>query len=225
MRLKTWWSVALVGFLTVSCGKGSSTQREPVVRDSGPQAKEAVAIASDCAQLNDFFSELLLLTNQARQSAGVGTLQFSYQLGQSAQKYAEEMATQNFFSHVGKDGSTLTSRIEATGYKFTAAGENLAAGQKAARSVFQGWMSSEEHRANILQAEFTEVGFGLFDATGSSDYGRYWVQNFGKPAGDRSRAATYIPDTCGFSIANTEAAGRTTVAGISVMKSGLWHTR
>lgn len=218
MRWMAWCSVAMVGLAVTGCGGGESAQ-SPVSNDSDRiKAEEVSAVGGDCAQLGGFFDELLVLTNQARRDAGMDDLRFSYQLGQAAQGYAEDLATQNFFSHTGKDGSTLRSRIDATGYDYASAGENLAAGQTAAISVFQGWMASDGHRANILQKDFTEVGFGLFDTTGSSDYGLYWVQNFGKPQNGSSQPGIYIPDSCGFATASGDLAQDTTVAGISITR-------
>lgn len=206
-----WCSVALVGMTLIGCGDQRAESDSPTAIE--------VSASDECAQLQAFFSELISLTNKARQDAGVGELSFSYQLGQAAQGYAEDLATQNFFGHTGKDGSTLVSRIEATGYELAAAGENLAAGQSTASSVFQEWMNSPGHRANILQADFTEVGFGLFDGTGRSDYGHYWVQNFGKPQSGHSHAEVYIPSRCGLSVASSQETAEPTVAGIAVRRS------
>ena len=218
MKWTAWWSIALVGLIATGCGDSGQKADQKAVLSNSLKAQPVVAVSGDCAQLSSFFSELLTLTNQARQNAGVGELHLSYELGQSAQTYAEDLATQNFFSHTGKDGSTLTSRLSASGYQFIAAGENIAAGQQSASSVFQGWMNSPGHRANILQSEFTEVGFGLFDATGNSDYGRYWVQNFGKPQRGSRRTEAYIPDSCGLAISADQSA-QTQVAGIFVRQA------
>lgn len=216
MKWTAWWSLALIGVMTTSCGGGGSTSSSSS-RDNSGGGQKVSAVSGDCAFLGDFFDELLALTNEARQEEGLSPLRNSYLLGKSAQDFAEDLGTQNFFSHQGKDGSTLSSRVSATGYSFTAAGENIAAGQRTAQSVFNGWMNSEGHRKNILAEGYTEVGFGMFDATGSSDYGKYWVQNFGKPSGGSSNDALYIPSSCGTHIADAES-GDTQVAGISVRR-------
>ena len=220
MKWTAWWSLALVGIMTTGCGGGGASGSKESANDNivSSAVQEVSAVSGDCAPLNGFFSELLALTNDARQDAGLRPLRSSYQLGQAAQEYAEDLGTQNFFSHQGKDGSTLSSRVADTGYEFATAGENIAAGQRSARNVFRGWMNSDGHRANILQAEFTEVGFGLYDATGSSDYGMYWVQNFGKPSGGASEAGHYIPDSCGRGTFEADGGGETRVAGVSVDK-------
>ena len=200
MKWITWGSVALLSLALSGYSDGreiSMTQQQSASRRNQPfEGQVGSIVSADCNQLDSFFSELLALTNQAREAHGLNSLTFSYQLGQAAQGHAEALATQNFFSHTGKDGSTISSRISATGYQYSSAGENIAAGQTSAHSVFQGWMNSEGHRANILSSQFTEVGFGLFDSTGSSDYGLYWVQNFGKPQSGSTASETYIPASC-----------------------------
>ena len=208
MKWTTWRrSLALASVMAMGFSNSSNGQPLLNANSLAGSRVESVEIAvsnnsGECAHLSDFFFELLSLTNKARKDAGLKPLRISYPLGQSAQDYAEDLATQNFFSHQGKDGSTLSSRVEATGYDFAAAGENIAAGQQTAQSVFDGWMNSAGHRKNILAADYTEVGFGMFDATGSSDYGKYWVQNFGKPDGRSSSEDVYIPSSCSARIAS-----------------------
>jgi len=190
---------ALMGLPLTGCGGESvaaSGERETSVLGES-------AIAADCTPLQSIFSDLLRLTNKARSEAGVPDLKFAFQLGQSAQAYAEDLATQDFFAHKGLDGSIYTSRIAAAGYRSTAVGENLIAGYTTAAQAIQGWLNSPTHRANLLHESFTEVGFGMFDATGDSTYGRYWVQHLGKPAGDAvSDERAYIPQRCGLPVAD-----------------------
>ncbi len=217
MKCTDWWSIALIGLLATSCtGEESSNKTGLLVSTdvTGSGNKSAVAVSGDCSQLNSFFSELLTLTNQARQEAGVGALRFSYQLGQAAQRHTQAMGTQNFFSHTGKDNSTFASRIAATGYQYTAIGENLAAGQTTPQSVVQSWLNSPSHKANLLAANFTEVGFGLYNATGSSDFGLYWAQELGQPSGGPTRAEVYIPTSCGINTASADTADKMRVAGV-----------
>lgn len=56
---------------------------------------------------------------------------------------------------------TLVSRIEKTGYKYSAAGENVAMGQSTAQRVMTAWLNSEGHRRNIESKDFDEIGVGL----------------------------------------------------------------
>ena len=68
------------------------------------------------------------------------------------------MVTNNFFDHGGSNGSTLGSRVAATGYVASALGENIAAGYGTVTNVMTGWMNSPGHCANIMNPAFTQIG-------------------------------------------------------------------
>jgi len=213
MKWTALWSLMLAGAMLTSCGGDSGGGQAS--RDKTPTARRVEEVSSDnsCVPLNGFFSELLTLTNQARDEVKAPRLKFSLKLGESAQEYAEDLATQNFFSHKGKDGSTYKSRIKATGYKGAGVGENLAAGSYTAQDAFSGWMESSSHRNNLLNPAFTEVGFGMFDTTGESNYGRYWVQHLGT---GNSTDGVYVPDECGLdTVTAVDQAPERVVAGRS----------
>ena len=79
------------------------------------------------------------------------------------------------------DGAKYPSpqdRLAAAGYRWSAYAENVASGQSTPQSVTEGWMTSADHRANILNATYTELGIGYaLDARGRP----YFVQVFGTP--------------------------------------------
>lgn len=135
----------------------------------------------------DFAARVLALTNAARaqsQTCGatvfpaVGALSYNAQLEQAAQGHAADMAAKNYFSHTSQDGRDFSVRITATGYKWYTIGENIAAGQTTPESVVAGWLKSEGHCRNIMNASFKELGVG-YAANASSSYRTYWVQDFG----------------------------------------------
>jgi uncharacterized protein YkwD len=129
---------------------------------------------------SQFDAELLRLTNAERARAGLQPLQLSPQLKQAAQGHAEDMVRNNFFSHTGSNGSTLSSRVRATGYVFSFTGENIAAGRPTPAQTIAQWMASPGHRRNILNRNYTQIGFGYRSAP-TSVYRHYWVQVFGTP--------------------------------------------
>jgi len=115
------------------------------------------------------------LTNLERQKAGLPTLAANAQLTKAAQDYAAVLAGGTCFSH--RCGSTMTERIQAAGYtNWSSIGENIAAGQATPEAVVASWMASPDHRANILSANYREIGVG-FVRGGAYSY--YWVQEFG----------------------------------------------
>ena len=91
------------------------------------------------------------------------------------------MACNNFFSHTGSDGSNVGQRVNAQGYLWSWVGENIFAGGSATpQSAFDWWMNSDLHRANLLHANFTEIGIGyIYEA--NSLYKGYFTAVFARP--------------------------------------------
>ena len=96
----------------------------------------------------------------------------------AAQAHAEDMARHLFLAHHGSDGSMMPDRVHRTGYRFTLAAENLAAGQPTARAAVDSWIGSPPHRANLLEQWVREAGVGFARAgrpEGSALFDEYWV--------------------------------------------------
>ena len=128
--------------------------------------------------------QMLSSLNTLRADKGLRPLKLCNSLTKAAQNYAKDMATQNFYSHEGKDGSTPADRIRSAGYTWrsskTGAGiaENIAAGQGSVKEVMRDWTKSTGHFKNMTGNKFTHVGFGMA-MSAKSTYKKYWVQNFG----------------------------------------------
>ena len=109
-------------------------------------------------------ADLLTLTNQARLDNGVGTLEGDEGLAQAARHHAEEMARLGYFSHTSPVGenATVSQRVARSGSFIGTLGENLALVGEAdtAQTTTTGWLESPGHRANLLNPQFTHVGFG-----------------------------------------------------------------
>lgn len=86
-------------------------------------------------------------------------LAHSAALQAAAQNHADAMARTGQFGHTGANGSTLSSRVRAAGYRACYGAENIAYGQNSVGQVFQDWMASPGHRTNILAAQATQFGF------------------------------------------------------------------
>lgn len=106
-------------------------------------------------------TQLLADTNVQRAKDKESPLQLNNLLTEAAQGKADDMVTRNYWSHNTPDGRTPWSFINAAGYQFASAGENLAFGFSSSESIMNGWMNSPEHRVNILDDVFTQVGFGI----------------------------------------------------------------
>ena len=119
--------------------------------------------------------QVVTLVNARRQEAGLATLQNDSSLAAIAQKKAEDMAKNGYFSHTSPTYGSAFDMLKAAGYSYRTAGENIAKGQKTADAVMKGWMNSSGHRANILGTGYTKIGVGYAVSSGGTPY---WVQIF-----------------------------------------------
>jgi uncharacterized protein YkwD len=161
----------LAGALFAGC---SGTPQAPSPLETPRDDISSVAEPSQSA------ISLVELTNGARATAGSPALQASSALMRAAQLQAEQMATARQMAHTLPSAPypTMEDRLNAVGYRWQSAGENIAAGYATAAQAMSGWMDSPDHRANILNTNFTELGTGYaIDATGRP----YYVQVFGRP--------------------------------------------
>ena len=109
----------------------------------------------------------------------VGALVADNALQRAARDHAVDMATYDYFSHTGRDGSMPWQRFAAAGYTGPSPwGENIAAGRSTAAAAVQGWMESPPHCRNIMNADFGRLGVGYAYGP-QSTYRHYWVQAFG----------------------------------------------
>ena len=87
--------------------------------------------------------ELTTLLNAERSAKGRKALRVSPTLNTVAQKHAEDMVQNGYFSHTGFDGSTLGKRMKRQGYEFCYAAENIASGQKIPEETMKSWRNSK----------------------------------------------------------------------------------
>jgi uncharacterized protein YkwD len=137
-------SAVLTVCLLVACG-GSSP--------SAPAAGEA--------QLEHASWELVIAE---RSAAGITTpLPRDAHLDEIARRFSRAMRDQGFFSHTTPAGETLVARLEAEGYAFSGAGENIARVSNVpdpAAYAHRILMESPGHRGNLLDAGFDRIGVG-----------------------------------------------------------------
>ena len=99
-------------------------------------------------------------------------------LAQAARKHSNDMASNNFFSHTGSDGSSIGNRVTNTDYQWRTVGENIAAGQTSVAQSVEDWVGSPGHCRNLMNPGFTEVALMCVENRGS-DYTRYWTNVLG----------------------------------------------
>jgi uncharacterized protein YkwD len=136
---------------------------------------------------------ILKYTNQERTAAGRLSLSQNAVLTSVARAHSLDMKNRNFFSHTNPDGLDPFQRMNAAGYYYWAAAENIAATSYFTLSsnpdevgryfVQEMWMKSTGHRENILSTSYTQIGIGVVYESdrSSSPYGFIATQDFGRP--------------------------------------------
>ena len=119
---------------------------------------------------------VLCLINRERAQNGVEPLAYNPKLEAAAEGHCSELIADDYFAHISPTGETPVDRIRATGYipgpsDGYVIGENLAWGTynlATPQAIVSAWIASPEHLANILEAKYTETGFGVTPAVPSS---------------------------------------------------------
>lgn len=99
-------------------------------------------------------------TNNQRSANGLAPLAWNAALGNSAWLKAQDMCAKGYWSHTAPDGVTGWTFMSRSGYAYTTASENLARGFSDDAATVASWMASPGHRANILNAAYTDTGVG-----------------------------------------------------------------
>jgi uncharacterized protein YkwD len=157
--------------------------------DSIPAVPYCMDVVTWPAESIEFEEDVLVLVNEARAAGATcggvayspaGELTMNGSLRCAARVHSEDMATRGFFDHVNPDGDDPFVRMEAAGFRYSLAGENIAAGQRTPDEVMQGWLASPGHCMNIMEPGFTHFGAGVHFG-GDETLGVFWTQTFGSP--------------------------------------------
>lgn len=128
-------------------------------------------------------SAVLSMINYQREQAGLAKLTGASALFTAARNHSKDMASSNFFSHTGSNGSSPFDRMSAAGFSYSYAAENIYAGSgsnNSASAAVSGWMNSAGHRENILNPVYTYAGVGYW-CNPNSTYSAYFTLDLAKP--------------------------------------------
>ena len=157
-----------------------------------PSRSHTLAYATEMS-----ISGLFQSTNVQRENNGKADLSLNQKLINAAQTKANDMVARNYWSHNTPDGQEPWVFITNAGYSYQKAGENLAYGFTTSSDTVTGWMNSPEHRANMLDSSFVDVGFGFANGSNYNNSGpeTVVVAMYGDPQtlGDTTAAAQPAP--------------------------------
>lgn len=118
-------------------------------------------------------NEVIKLVNVERSKRGLAPLTANWQLSRVARYKSMDMKNKGYFSHYSPTYGSPFDMMKNFGLRFYSAGENIAMGQRTPQEVMTAWMNSPGHRANILKADFKEIGVGV-----AKNGTIYWTQMF-----------------------------------------------
>ncbi|MBE3570892.1 MAG: hypothetical protein IMW92_12505 [Bacillales bacterium] len=137
-----------------------------------PTNTKAPAASKTGYSLKAYEQQVVDLTNKERAKYGLPPLKIDPTLSKMAREKANDMAVHHYFSHTSPTYGSPFDMMKQYGIQFTAAGENIAEGQRTPAEVVNDWMNSEGHRANILNKDYTHIGVGYVEN------GNIWTQEF-----------------------------------------------
>jgi uncharacterized protein YkwD len=119
----------------------------------------------------DLEDELLKLANGYRARNGLRALQAGDNFHMAARAQAVDMMEHNFIGHSASDGTPFEARMRAIDggvQRFGTVGENAARDSKKtpadagkAAALFQQWVDSRPHRANLKKGDYVSVATGV----------------------------------------------------------------
>ncbi len=146
---------------------------------SNPQLAESSVLGSQATVSSE---QLLDDTNAERTNQQLQPLAYNETLAAAAFLKAQDMFKEQYWAHTSPKGATPWQWFAEAGYNYAYAGENLAKNFTTADAAVTAWMGSPDHRKNILNAQYTEVGFAVADGVLNGKHAKLIVALYGAPA-------------------------------------------
>ncbi len=148
--------------------KGAETTQAPSNERATTEAATTAA-----PSVSNYERRVVELVNVERQKNGLAPLTLDSAISNVARIKSKDMSDNNYFAHQSPTYGSAGDMLSQHGIRYSAWGENIAAGQRTPEEVVSAWMNSPGHRANILASHFTKIGVGYVNN------GRpYWTQMF-----------------------------------------------
>ena len=150
-------------------------QPQPVVTQAQPPVTPFIG---DSVNINNTLTaqeqQMINLINQERAKLGLQQLQPNAKLMELARLKAKDLVDHNYFSHTSPTCGSPFQMMRAAGIVYRSAAENIA-GNSSVLAAHIALMNSPGHRANILNANFNQVGIGI---SPGGLYGTMFVEMF-----------------------------------------------
>lgn len=163
------WKIAV----KYEIGVSEIIQANPQLQDPNLiYPNQVINIPAKDTQALSYEQQVIDLVNQIRQQNGLSPLKANWELSRVARYKSQDMRDNRYFAHNSPTYGSPSNMIKNFGIASRRSGENIAKGYSTPQRVVDGWMNSSGHRANILNASYTQIGVGYV-----AD-GHYWTQMF-----------------------------------------------
>jgi uncharacterized protein YkwD len=151
----------------------TSTRSADVAPAPAPSPRRAIARQPARASVSgDLAKQMFALLNRDRlnpannaETGGrIQPLRWNNRLAAVARAYSLEMIRRGFFGHVDPEGRSVGDRLRAAGIDWQSVGENIAMDRSVAdaeNAFMDEPRFQRNHRANILDSGYTDVGIGV----------------------------------------------------------------
>ena len=177
--------IVMIGFAGAVCRAATPTQ---YTADGSPTGlEEEIRWRVNRGRFDSASENQTRGTSYSDVPASAGPLAPNQSITLAARHQSEDMAKKNLFQHATVPGSAYYNptnqpnpwdRMQAEGYSWNNAGENIAAGYSGAEAVYVGWWNSTGHRQNMYNSVLREIGNGYYYWS-SSTYKSYYTMDLG----------------------------------------------
>ncbi len=187
---RLWLIIKVENTAAAPTSAPSTSAAATAVTGASPTAQAGVTAASSgagtasCSFTTDVFklTDAIAAINAYRAQNNLPAYIVNTLLVRAAQRHANDMACNNFFTHTGTDGSTPQTRVAEAGYTASQVSENVYGSNPPldGPGVVNWWKTDTtdpRHNQNLLSTTYTEIGVGYAFFNG---YG-YYVLVLAKP--------------------------------------------
>ena len=128
------------------------------------------AAATANGDISALTEEMLGYVNEIRKQYDMPMVYGLDELDKASQVRADELAQDYSHTRPGEDGNAYNTVLTDEGLIWWRSGENIAKGGSNAREVFDSWISSEKHRAVILDPDMKYLSLAKSEGDGET----YW---------------------------------------------------
>lgn len=119
---------------------------------------------------------LLQLVNQEREARGLEPLILHTGLTETARLKSVDMIENNYYAHHSPTYGSPGDMIRAAGINFRLATENLCRGGGSMQTVLSAFMNSPGHRRQIINADYTHTGIGVYRTSSGYMVTQHFIQ-------------------------------------------------